>query len=1098
MGIQMDSNFVTNKVGISEGVLKAKMLEAALVLPEFKTDLSRTIKAIRAAAVPTATEATIESAFERHLFALLRTIGLEFSPDKEVQIYMPHLFTSKRMDSRIGALVIEYKKPSILKTEVEIDAARDQLHGYLLSLSDERPDLPFVGFLTNGLKIMETRALGGRIVSTGPLNQVDDKSMSRFIEHFISLPKTALTPNNLIRDFCGNNSEGVIFELARIFHSSLEQATDKTNMLHAEWAEAFRLSHDDSSQQKRVADRRKALKDLFGTDINGIKKESKALFALHSAYAVLLKFMAYRTISDAYHGKDNQTWTTYAALADTSSKELRRECASLEDGEQFRDFGIVNLLEGDFFSWYCSENQWSDEIKTGIQSVIRTLARYEDASRIFESNDAPDIFRDLYQATVPAAVRSSLGEFYTPFWLAEKVLDSVVPKKKKWRALDPCCGSGSFVIASIARVRKECIARNLSSSETLDEILSRVSAVDLNPLSVLTSRINYFIHISSLLKDRKGLVIPVFLGDAAALPSKEIHFGVECARVQLATLKLPIDCILPVSLIKNTSVFMHAAGEFEKHIKRKHVNKAADALMKAVPEKDRQLGVHHSVRALTERLIDLERQGWNGIWARILSNFLTVACLDKFDLIIGNPPWVDWKNLPGNYRDGLKPMCLEHGLFSGAGRTGGINLNICGVITYVSLNNWLAPKGKLAFLMPKELIFQPSYEGWRRLNGRWSINELHDWSKAGNPFHPVTDDFMTYVIGEHAPGTGSIPVKAFKKKKNALGTASEWANMDDAMLQLDTTYLVADKLLKGSTAYGFGKDEAEISLFKKVAGVSHYIGRDGLQLYPQELLVFNDHNQSLAGKDELVTLKNIQVQGALHKVPQRVRRVEKTYLRPLLTAPNIERFCIDIGDQYVHIPYEEGHLATREVLEERAEHLLKYYEHHKDVLTGLSAQNKIVESGSDLKSDDKFWSIPRIGPYSFADVHVVFRKDTKWLASVVEPVAMPDGSKAKPAFLSHVVSMCEREDRTFIDVDEAHYICAIINTPIVERMVLSMSGNRSFKVRPPVFIPRFDSLDGRHAGLSASSKKAHEEPEYRDNSRVEAEKLYLSICNERP
>ena len=53
-------------------------------------------------------------------------------------------------------------------------------------------------------------------------------------------------------------------------------------------------------------------------------------------------------------------------------------------------------------------------------------------------------------------------------------------------------------------------------AETLHEIISRVVAIDLNPLSVLTTRINYFIHISNLLDGSEdSLVIPVFLGDAA-------------------------------------------------------------------------------------------------------------------------------------------------------------------------------------------------------------------------------------------------------------------------------------------------------------------------------------------------------------------------------------------------------------------------------------------------------------------------------------------------------------------------------------------------------------------------------------------------------
>ena len=51
--------------------------------------------------------------------------------------------------------------------------------------------------------------------------------------------------------------------------------------------------------------------------------------------------------------------------------------------------------------------------------------------------------------------RSSFGEFYTPPWLAEHVLDSAKPSEA-WRVLDPCCGSGTFVVAGISKIKREC------------------------------------------------------------------------------------------------------------------------------------------------------------------------------------------------------------------------------------------------------------------------------------------------------------------------------------------------------------------------------------------------------------------------------------------------------------------------------------------------------------------------------------------------------------------------------------------------------------------------------------------------------------------
>ena len=69
------------------------------------------------------------------------------------------------------------------------------------------------------------------------------------------------------------------------------------------------------------------------------------------------------------------------------------------------------------------------------------------------------------------------------------------------------------------------------------------------------------------------------------------------------------------------------------------------------------------IAQLSKSLVELEEKEWNGIWARILSNYLTTANMGKFDIIVGNPPWVDWKSLPSGYRERIKSLCISRKLF---------------------------------------------------------------------------------------------------------------------------------------------------------------------------------------------------------------------------------------------------------------------------------------------------------------------------------------------------------------------------------------------------------------------------------------------------
>src|SRR5207248_6006605 len=130
----------------------------------------------------------------------------------------------------------------------------------------------------------------------------------------------------------------------------------------------------------------------------------------------------------------------------------------------------------------------------------------------------------------------------------------------------------------------------------------------------------------------------------------------------------------------------------------------------------------------------------------------------------------------------------------GAGRTGGINLNICALISYVAMTNWLSSTGRLAFLMPKELAYQASYEGWRRLGGKWKFLELHDWSEAGHPFDPVKEDFMTFVMGRSSKDERSVPVTTYTKER-ARQKASEWKDSTEAEKNLEVTRGVAGQII---------------------------------------------------------------------------------------------------------------------------------------------------------------------------------------------------------------------------------------------------------------------------------------------------------------
>ncbi len=67
------------------------------------------------------------------------------------------------------------------------------------------------------------------------------------------------------------------------------------------------------------------------------------------------------------------------------------------------------------------------------------------------------------------------------------------------------------------------------------------------------------------------------------------------------------------------------------------------------------------VKDMCESLVMLHENNWDGIWIRIATNFMLIARLNEFDLIVGNPPWVKWEHLPGAYANKIKELCnIKH------------------------------------------------------------------------------------------------------------------------------------------------------------------------------------------------------------------------------------------------------------------------------------------------------------------------------------------------------------------------------------------------------------------------------------------------------
>ena len=127
-------------------------------------------------------------------------------------------------------------------------------------------------------------------------------------------------------------------------------------MLFNEWRDLFHLSESDKGKNQDIDKRRKGLGEIFSCQITDNDLEYKALFCLQTTYAIIVKLTALKALNQiTLNDKDS----TFERLNSIDSINLKTFFQQLEDGYTFKNMGIRNLLEGDFFAWYCDDNQWN-------------------------------------------------------------------------------------------------------------------------------------------------------------------------------------------------------------------------------------------------------------------------------------------------------------------------------------------------------------------------------------------------------------------------------------------------------------------------------------------------------------------------------------------------------------------------------------------------------------------------------------------------------------------------------------------------------------------------------------------------------------------
>src|SRR5699024_8997337 len=109
----------------------------------------------------------------------------------------------------------------------------------------------------------------------------------------------------------------------------------------------------------------------------------------------------------------------------------------------------------------------------------------------------------------------SMGEYYTPDWLAEGIVTKAVTKPLEQKVLDPSCGSGTFIFHTVRHIIRAAAEAGWENRKIVSHLEEHVFGLDLPPVSVLLARVTYLLPLGELLRgQRSSICVPIHLRDS--------------------------------------------------------------------------------------------------------------------------------------------------------------------------------------------------------------------------------------------------------------------------------------------------------------------------------------------------------------------------------------------------------------------------------------------------------------------------------------------------------------------------------------------------------------------------------------------------------
>ncbi len=959
------------------------------------------------------------------------------------------LVRSGRIDALLGNLIFEFK---IALDHARLETAKEELCKYVAALWTEEGSSrrSYLAISTDGVSFQvfrpRTAKADGVVTSEEvTLEPIDSLSFSRvepevafkWLDRYV-LYRERIPPNteDMAKDF-GLNS--TTFKLV-------------TDRLKEAWSQGRSEAHAPFEEWQR-----------YLSLVYGSLQGDDDLFLRHTYLATLAKLMVH-----VYYS---------GGAIPASPDELDR----ILSGRAFREWGIENFLEEDFFSWLIRGRAKTRGL-AAAWLLLQALERY-DMERLNE-----DVLKGLYQELVDPKDRHDLGEYYTPDWLAEWIVRELGIGVDQ-RVLDPACGSGTFLVAVVRQKREN---GNKTGLEALGTILTTVMGIDVHPLAVLVAKANYLMALGDLIRLPKmaKVQVPIYLANSIVFPEAQpdvVH--------SVAVYRYPIDdkasLAIPAAVVESESVSaaIDAVEEYARSVALKAKPLARepfwDYVKRRMPETTAP-GAIETLFETTGTLSKLIQDNRNTIYAFLIKNVYKPAILGRFDFVVGNPPWLSYRyvRLP-KYQDSLKAMVTDQYHLLERRETKLLtHMELATLFVARCADVFVVDGGRIGFVMPRSLFTSNQHEAFRRggfephlrFEQVWDLSAVEPLfnvpscvvvGQKGGPFGlPKTATTVTgklpvrnapYAVFESLRASGAVQVAHPRLDVITLGSLTVWSVAEPSetrrpLRQGPSPY--RDRFRQGAT------------IVPRTAWFVSLKAHPRFGFDTREPFVESSKRALAQAKKDYAAVRGSG-------------RVEAEYLFATITGSEILPFC-HLPLPVVVLPAEphQGRyrMLKRGEIESRG---------HVDMAKWLAQMEEAWRSIRGPKSEkmDIYQRLDRghgiTSQSSTQGFYVVYNSAGTYLNSCV--LAVPADLSARVNAHEIQLRGLVVEHKAYVSFtesrEEADYLCGLLNSERLDELVRPMQSRGSFGPRDiekkpfELAIPRFDSADPAHRTIAAQARE---------------------------